>query len=291
MIENNDKNDVFADIAAQRTIYRDNSLVVPSPPKLSDTLLPASNNPDAAFSPAEKLDSPEKLQAELAKQREVYKNFLKNLAPKPIQTRESLPLTDFDWRVETESDRKDFLAVLTGKGEWEQVKVPHYGEPLGLAATYYRTNFEITQSQLEIGAAFICFKGVDYKAHVFINGTYLGSHEGFFAPFEFDFTSCAKVGTNTIVVKVENDYIMGGNKSWGGMHSGDKIYAATGLGYDEPYYGWHHCPPGMGIYQDVSVEFKPRVFINDIFVRPLTAENSAHVNVEVYSCEDRKSVV
>ena len=57
----------------------------------------------------------------------------------------------------------------------------------------------------DIGRLYVRFKAVDYIAHVFLNGCYLGSHEGFFAPFELDFTTCARVGTNTLVVKVENE--------------------------------------------------------------------------------------
>ncbi|MFI4911225.1 MAG: glycoside hydrolase family 2 protein [Sedimentisphaeraceae bacterium JB056] len=284
-MDQNKKNDVFADIASQRISYRDKQLVEPTPVKLEEKYLPSENDADAAFSPAEHIDNAEKLSTELEKRRQQYKPFMQNHAPAIKDTRKKIGLTEFDWRVETENDKKNFLSVLSGDGQWEQVNVPHYGEPLGLAVTYYRTSFNITQEQLDTGAAFIHFKGVDYKAHVFINGTYLGSHEGFFAPFEFDFTGCACVGENTLVVKVENDFIMGSNNAWNGTHCGEKIYAATGLGYDEPYYGWHHCPPGMGIYQDVYVEFRPKIFVSDIFVRPLLTEKSAQANIELHSCD------
>ena len=48
---------------------------------------------------------------------------------------------------------------------------------------------------------------------------------------------------------------------------GDKLYAATGLGWDDPQVGWHHCPPGMGLFDEVFVEIRNRVSIHDIFVR------------------------
>ena len=113
--------------------------------------------------------------------------------------------------------------------------------------------------------------GVDYKAHVFVNGAFLGSHEGFFAPFEFEFTRQVRKGENTLVVMVENDYIhMGSCSERGGEeYTGDKFYAATGPGYDEPYEGWHICPPGMGICQEVFIETRKRMFLSDVFVRPL----------------------
>ena len=130
---------------------------------------------------------------------------------------------------------------------------------------------------------------MDYKAHVFINGVYLGSHEGFFAPFEFDFTRVARAGANTLLVVVENDAIVMGNDTWDKLlgddafHDGDKLYAATGPGWNDPQVGWHHCPPGMGIYQGVRVEVRAPIHIHNIFVRPVLAENRAEAWVEVKS--------
>ncbi len=285
-MDKNGKNDVFAQIALQRIQYRDSNLVIPGPPELPDKFLPCQKNDSSAkFSPTKKIKTKEELDALLQECRKDHKKFTQNLAPKLPQIRQQIPLTTFDWRIETEQDQQDFSSVLKGEGNWQQVNIPHYGEPLGLAATYYRTTFKITQKQLDTGCAFIHFKAVDYKAHVFINGAYLGSHEGFFAPFEFDLTSHARIGDNTLVVKVENDFIFGSNKSWDQAYSGDKLYAATGLGYDDPNIGWHHCPPGMGIYQDVYVDFRPRTFISDIYVRPLPEKKSAQAWIEVYSCD------
>ena len=283
MHENN-RNDIFADIASQRISYRDSHLIEPEPIPLPDIYLPSESDPASAFSPGFQIDSAEKLSAELEKCRQRFKPFLQNLAPRIDNQRVKVDLKSFDWRIGTQDDSKDFSCVLAGKGLWQKVNIPHYGEPLGLAVTYYRTTFNVTKEQLDTGSAFIHFEGVDYKAQIFINGAFIGAHEGFFSPFEFDFTDYAHIGENSLVVKVENDYIMGGNKSWGQNHSGEKIYAATGLGYDEPLYGWHHCAPGMGIYHDVYVEFRPEIFISDIFVRPLPHENKAQAWIEIYSC-------
>ena len=50
------------------------------------------------------------------------------------------------------------------------------------------------------------FNAVDYIGEVWLNGVYLGRHEGFFAPFEFRATDHLKSGTNTVVVKVDSPY-------------------------------------------------------------------------------------
>jgi hypothetical protein len=151
---------------------------------------------------------------------------------------------------------------------------------------YYRTPFEVTGPMLGKGSLFVCFDGVDYEAHVFVNKHFVGSHEGFFAPFEFDISDYVRDGENILVVKVVNDAICRGNDSWregGGKLEGDKIYAATGPGYDDPQLGWHHCPPGMGIYQNVRIEARSELFVHDIFVRPVFEEGQAEVWLELWN--------
>jgi hypothetical protein len=94
-----------------------------------------------------------------------------------------------------------------------------------------------------------------------------------------------------LVVKVENDHICkgyqeGANNNRSDVLDGDKIYAATGLGWDDPLEGWHHCPPGMGIYQRVFIEARPSLFIEDIFVRPRPDDKSAEIWLEVFNTDD-----
>ncbi len=281
------RRDIFAEIAAQRETMRSKTLVEPVPMKLPKIVIESKkSDPKAVFRPAPKMRTREELDAELQRQRQKVEKFMANLAPAIESTRQVIPLVNFGWHVETEAEKKDFGCALRGEGEWQSVRIPHYGPPLGRARTYYRTGFHLDENQFRDKACWIRFKGVDYKAHVFMNGTYLGSHEGFFAPFEFDFSACARHGENVLVVRVENDAICMGNDSWGDdghLYDGDKIYAATGMGYDDPEIGWHHCPPGMGIYQDVCVEICEKMHIADIFVRPFLAEQRAEVWVELES--------
>ena len=277
------QNDFFAAVAAQTVDYRAEGLVEPEPPVLPETHLPVDAANQPVFSPREKMDGEAALQAELEAYRRRYAPFMQDAAPPAsVQTRRSHALSQFRWRIQTAEDAQDFTAVLGGAGSWESVTVPHYGAPLGMETTLYRTTFELAAADLAFDRASVCFKGVDYKAHVFINGNYLGSHEGFFAPFRFDFTACAVEGQNTLVVRVENDYVCMGSISPTGGHGGDKIYAATGPGYDDPETGWHHCPPGMGIYQDVQIELGPATFVEDLFVRPLPEENRAEAWIDVF---------
>jgi hypothetical protein len=275
------RRDIFAGIARdfntspQPESDRREPLVAITPPELPQRVLPSwPGDPAAAFEPRPRLESAEQLAAELVAYRGRYAPFLADLAPAAEPARIAVPLVDFDWRIEGEGDN------------WQRVTIPHYGGPLGRATAYYRTGFEVTAEMLAKGAVFVHFNGVDYKTHVFVNDAYLGSHEGFFAAFEFECTSVVHPGTNTLLVRVENDAILMGNESWGEhgeLYEGDKIYAATGPGYDDPAVGWHHCPPGMGIYQDVCVEARAPIHIHDIYVRPVREEARGEAWIEVYN--------
>ena len=88
------------------------------------------------------------------------------------------------------------------------------------------------------------------------------------------------VGKNDIKVELYNDCIyMGTNRTAKDKVEGDKLYAATGLGWNDSDEGGHHCPPGMGIFDDVYVEIRNEIHISDIFVRPM--EKAAELWLEV----------
>jgi len=220
--------------------------------------------------------APEKLSEEphwtqyLANLRKERAVFFEQYAPpsQPFTSRQTL--TAFSWQCEK-------------GGAWQEVTLPHYGEPIGPATTTYRTTFNLDKWDNARQVPYVQFEAVDYIAHVFINDEYVGSHEGFFAPFAFNISSVARPGKNTLVVKVENNFTCLGESQ---HHSapdidGDKIYAATNQGYDEPISGWHHCPPGMGIPGKVYFELRPALHLDDLFVRPLSDLKSAELWVEV----------
>ncbi len=254
-------------------------LAEPQPPEPPNRRLPARHDPGAAFVPEPRLSSHADLQQELARMRKKISPFLQMLAPKLKATRRIHHLTQFQRRRAEPEDWRNFQRATDGAGDWEAVSIPDYGEPLGRATLLYRASFAITLDESDGDALFIRFNGVDYKAHIFVNGTFVGSHEGFFAPFEFDITPHVRAGDNTLVVRVDNDSPC---MPFHGQ-DGDKIYAATGPGYDDPALGWHHCPPGMGITQGVSLQWRPRVHLADLFVRPLPGEESAEAWVEVWN--------
>jgi hypothetical protein len=284
----NNGGDIFSSIAQQRSEHRMDLLMRPEPLELPEIELPCgTHDPTASFHAAAKMSTKIELLEELSIYKEKYRVFMENCAPELLPVRHSFKVTNFDWRQETAADESDFSSTLNGAGEWEQVKIPHFGPPQGKQVTYYRTKFTLNDKDFAAGALFVRLKGVDYKAHVFINNSYMGSHTGFFAPFEFEFTGQSRLGENVLLIKVENDFTVMGNSEEGVGPSqiGDKIYGATGPGYDDPELGWHHGPAGMGIFQDVIIESRPRIFISDLFVRPNLENSSAEAWIEITNCD------
>ena len=90
--------------------------------------------------------------------------------------------------------------------------LPYSGDDVGNALQIYESEF-VLDAVCDDKSYYVCFKGADYKAVVYVNDRCVGTHEGFFAPFEFDFTKQARPGINTLVVAVENDYIPFGNSA------------------------------------------------------------------------------
>ena len=162
------------------------------------------------------------------------------------------------------------------------VKIPDYGGPVGNSVKVYETTIAIEKKKGKHYCLF--FKSVDYIAFVYVNGECVGSHEGFFSPFRFDVTQFIVNGENKLKIVVKNDYTYLGNEpEFGGAGiQGDKMYACTGPGWDDPLSGWHHCPPGSGILDKVFIEEFDDIFISDVFVRVLP-DYSLEAWVEVFN--------
>ena len=276
------QSDRYAKIGNQAANIRSHLLEEKLPPVLPDIFLPGMKKKKADFVPIHIMDTPDELQQELIRMRKKYLPFLNNYAPKMQETRERLYFKKFNWRIETPEDRKYFDSTLEGKGNWIMVNIPHYGPPVGRKTTFYYKEFKLTHGMLNYDCQFICFKGVDYRAKIFLNDVLVGEHEGFFAPFECNITDYVTPGINRLLIQVENDYTTHGSAGEDGkVKMGEKIYAVGGLGWDNPEVGWHICPPGMGIYQDCYIEARNTLHIHDVFIRPLVEKDSVDVFIEI----------
>jgi beta-mannosidase len=91
---------------------------------------------------------------------------------------------------------------------WTPVRVPGHWQLEDAFRGYegyvlYRARFE-APSRGEDESFSLRFGGVYYAARVWLNGAYLGSHEGYFSAFEFDCTVSLVEGENELLVEVHS---------------------------------------------------------------------------------------
>lgn len=92
---------------------------------------------------------------------------------------------------------------------WQPIAVPSnwylQGHDLSGVA-WYRHRFA-TPASLAGKTVRLAFYGVDYAASVWLNGSLLGTHEGYFQPFAFDVSSLFRPGQdNELVVRVDSPH-------------------------------------------------------------------------------------
>ncbi|MDR3145625.1 MAG: hypothetical protein LBU21_05050 [Treponema sp.] len=282
--------DRFAELALHPHPIDKEELQESGPPVVPDFILPPTDVQAAALREKPYGELLADFRAGLLALKAAYRPFLEDHTPKAGAPgcRIARELSSFDFRFEEQADREHAERLTQGEGPWEAVSIPDYRGPIGRWTAYYRTVFSQTPEAAPLAPGrrlFLRFLGVDYKANVSVNGRFVGSHEGFFSPFEFDITDYIHK-ENILVVEVKNDAPTVGLEYPDGSTGpdGDKLYAATGPGWDDSAQGWHHCPPGAGIFNSVILEERPELFINDLFVRPDIDQARIEAWVEVYNC-------
>ncbi len=135
--------------------------------------------------------------------------------------------------------------------------------------------------------ALLQFSGVDYFAKVWLNGKYLGEHEGYFQPFEFNITKgMKKTGRNTLVVKVSSPAEPVGKNAW--PHRKRLIKGVFGH-HDVRPGSWHEklgqTKGTGGIWNDVRILICKKVRISGIKVSPKLKNNykAADISLEVFA--------
>ena len=89
---------------------------------------------------------------------------------------------------------------------WSRVRVPGHWQLEDALGDYegyvlYRARFEAVPAG-DGEFVWLRFGGVYYSARVWLNGEYLGAHEGYFSHFEFDCTESLVEGENELLVEV-----------------------------------------------------------------------------------------
>ncbi|MBR1941768.1 MAG: discoidin domain-containing protein [Bacteroidaceae bacterium] len=239
------------------------------------------------------------------------------VSPQPHQalnaTDKGLALSGGDWKLQRASlvdatgeqlsqtgyDASSWLpatvpgTVLTSYVNAGAIPEPNFADnQLIISESYFLSDFwyrnEFTANKTS-ERAFLKFDGINWKAKVWLNGSYLGEIDGGFLRGNFDVTEVLKQGTNVLAVQVIKNAHPGAVKeqtAWsseanGGILGADNATFHASIGWD-----WIPTIRGrnMGIWDDVYLTYTGAVTLKDPFVRselPLPETNSAKVFVEV----------
>ncbi|MCB9290504.1 MAG: beta galactosidase jelly roll domain-containing protein [Lewinellaceae bacterium] len=254
------------------------------------------------------------LQAIMDSLREYYRPFLQSL-PQPLNIRTRQPISG-QWykryeleqalappenRPEWEKDFQKSLWKETSVPEWQyrspfqdSSSVEASREP-GSRILWYRTNFQ-ARERSDGKRVFLVFEGVDWKAEVFLNGHYLGSHTEYFQPFQFEVTDLLK-RSNQLAVRISDGPVFGEQAAYWApfpvvvaedqRYVKDRSRSLKGI-----QKGDRHLGNGYGIHGPVYLEYTGEAVISGLKTRAepanLKAEVSFHLNTQkiaAYRCE------
>ena len=147
------------------------------------------------------------------------------------------------------TERPFYADERLDRRHWENVQVPgvwqRYSEKYSIyeGVCWFYREFELGEAD-DVALARLVFKGVNYRAEVYMNGSYAGEHESGYTEFSFDVSSLLRSGKNVLAVKVDNrPLITKWPNDWG--------YGVFG-----------------GIHRDVFIELYKGDFISDISIIP-----------------------
>lgn len=133
--------------------------------------------------------------------------------PDPQRMRDTWLNLNGPWQFEEDPDNTGEARSLTeGKGLAGTIVVPFCPESglSGIGKTdfmkylWYRRTFEVP-GDWRGRRVLLHFGAVDWRARVWLNGRYLGQHEGGYTPFQFEITPHLRPSGNEVVVSVFDD--------------------------------------------------------------------------------------
>ena len=143
---------------------------------------------------------------------------------------------------------------------------------------WYQRTFTLDESWLQ-GEILLDFGAVDYWCQVYINGQYIGEHEGGYTPFRFPIRQCVRAGENELSVyvydSVQSEIVI---PRW----RDDAAPERTQPPFDPtliPHGKQTWYIDASGIWQDVTLTAVPKRYIDAVHITPDIHTGSAHVRV------------
>jgi beta-galactosidase len=172
------------------------------------------------------------------------------------------------------------LADGWAAGAWpddqaETVQVPALWDqthPDAEGIGFYRKLFSVPSEWLQ-RVLVLRFGGASYRTDVWLNGQYLGSHEGSYTPFSFDATAAARTGDeNELVVRVA------------GLSKHQDVDGQPLL--QAPISKQHWFYTESGLWGDVLLEAIPVLSIHDAVIQPDVRNEKVKVEVVTSNAHD-----
>lgn len=167
-----------------------------------------------------------------------------------------------DWRF-ARGDPSGAQSIDLDDANWNHVTVPHsFNAAEGDDGNYYRGpawyRRILTLAARHPGRRlFLQFDAAALAADIWLNGQFIGRHEGGHAAFRFDVTDTLKIGRNVLAVRVDNSDariiapLSGDFTIFGGLHRPVSLIETDDLHFDMMDFG------GPGIYvraTDITAE-------------------------------------
>lgn len=136
---------------------------------------------------------------------------------------------------------------------------------------WYKRQFDVP-TEMKDKKIHLVFEGVDYACDVWLNGQFLGTHEGMFSEFSFEVTDIISFlslrhGSNVLMVR---------------LHPAPRRYSMV-AGRKPAWHGdyWVSLPP-TGIWRPVRLEAMGEIAIKDTYVKSsIQTAGSASLNVQI----------
>lgn len=188
-------------------------------------------------------------------------------------TRDRIDLTG-DWQIAFDPAGEGIAAGWMS-GAWpedraEKAIVPAVWErthPAAEGIGFYRTTFTVPSAWVR-RVLHLRFGGASYRTEAWLNGRFLGSHEGAYTPFWFDATDAARVGAeNELVVRVA------------GLSRTREIDGQPLQQAPASKQSWYYIESGL--WGDVALEAVPLLSCHDVVIQPDLRRESVGVEVAI----------
>ncbi|MBU0475876.1 MAG: beta-galactosidase [Bacteroidetes bacterium] len=166
------------------------------------------------------------------------------------------------------SENLDKLDDISVPSNWQLEGIENYS-----GIIWFIKKFDVIEDISNIDFNIIKFNGVDYFADVWLNGTQLGNHEGYFQQFAFEVSKYLKLKDNLLIVKVNSP------KEKPGDIWPLKKQLIKGI------FNHHDCRPGGwsmergqdqntgGIWNDVELILGNKIYVENVKITSNVNEN------------------